>query len=97
MGYKTELPCVISGHSLEACLGDRCLHHLYTRKRYPELANCAWNCIPVCIKHHGVFHNKTLFDMSTKYRSVLIWLTRNEWYLDSYTNKWWHNKEIEKC
>jgi hypothetical protein len=86
--------------SLEPCLCcdtnyQRCYHHEYTRKAYPEFKHEKWNLISVCLKHHNEIHNKGLDHAARKYSNLIRWLLKNGWYQDEFDGKW-KNKSADK-
>lgn len=85
--YKSDKPCIVCGESRDCYV---CLHHLYTRKSFPEYADEPWNLIPVCQREHNLFHAKPLSYMVDKYPSVKEWLINNGWYY-SELNGWIHD------
>lgn len=85
--YKSNKPCVACGESRD---GYVTLHHIYTRKAWPEYSEKDWNLIPVCQHHHNIFHSKPLSYMAKNYSAIKSWLEQNDWY-DSEFNGWVHD------
>lgn len=68
------------------------LHHLYTRKAYPEHQIKPWNLFPCCVICHALFHQHGTSHMAKKYSSVNEWLISNGWKYDKVYRKWRHDK-----
>jgi hypothetical protein len=69
------------------CGGSAELHHLLTRKAYPELQNESWNLIPVCRVTHQDFHAYGNSYMAIKHSQIELWFSSNGW--EKIGKKWW--------
>lgn len=93
--YSSSEPCVHCG------LVDPqrvCLHHIFTRKARPDLANEKWNLVSVCQEAHNLWHMKGTSYMAARYPNVSLWLANNGWYICGI-KRWWHdgaNAETEE-
>lgn len=87
MKWVTNLPCVVCGRVTE---NGNALHHIYTRKAYPEHSKESWNLIPVTQDCHNMFHSNGTEYMASKYPRVKDWLLDNNWYQCELTGKWRH-------
>ena len=83
--YEAHEPCTVCRLEGE---GMVCFHHLFTKRVYPEFAECIWNLIPVCKRHHNEFHDNGTTHMAEKYLPVHLWLLKNDWFFDDYVEKW---------
>lgn len=85
MNYKTDKPCLVCG----LCSSDMvCLHHIKTRKAWPEFKDKAWNLMPLCLSHHNQIHSIGLESMSRRYNSVDEFLFKNGWKFNTFYGKW---------
>ncbi len=74
-----------------ACLicskpGD--IHHVYTRKAYPELRDEEFNHMPLCREHHVHIHQLGLAHMANAHFYVKLFLINHGWSFDKTKNKW---------
>lgn len=76
MKYKSDQPCVVCSEGRENYVT---LHHIYSRKAFPEFASSTWNMIPVCQYCHDLFHSKGDKTMMEKFISVRRWMELNGW------------------
>ena len=75
--------CVVCGRGAD-------LHHILTRKAYPEYINEPWNLMPLCREHHTEIHMKGLNYMASKYLKVRLFLEANGWEFEKGTKeKYW--------
>lgn len=90
MKFTAKLPCVCCGENGENRV---CLHHIYTKKAYPEYKYKAWNLLPVCQKCHNECHAQGTPFMANKYWKVKTWLISNGWEFDEFSRKWRHYED----
>lgn len=90
MKWITSLPCVVCGRVTE---NGNALHHVLTRKAYPEHTHKTWNHAPVNQQCHNEWHAKGTEYMANKYPSVKAWLEANNWYICELTGKYRHDSE----
>lgn len=83
--FKTDLPCICCGHCVE---NENCLHHLLTRKVYPEFQFDHWNLVPLCQHCHNEFHLKGTVYMANAFPAVEKWLIDNEWFYCDVVKKY---------
>lgn len=88
MSYEANEPCCNCGLEGE---GMVTYHHVYTRKAYPELSETKWNMMPVCLTCHNKIHSKGLVEIANN-KTVKNWLIDNNWYFDTFYEKWRHEK-----
>ena len=83
--FKSSEPCIVCKNSKD---GEVCLHHLFTKRVYPEFSEEDWNLIPVCQKCHNMFHSKGTVYMAENFPSVKKWLIDHGWYFCEFNKKW---------
>lgn len=83
--WSTDKPCQLCGIEGDGLV---CLHHILTKKAYPEHINKDWNLLPTCLLHHQLLHNLPLTKVAEKFPQLTRWLIKNGWYLCEYSNKW---------
>lgn len=86
--FKTDKPCVSCGLVGENMV---CLHHVYSKKAYPEYKFCVWNLMPLCFSDHEKIHRKPLIETTKENKRIESWLINNHWYICEFTNKWRHH------
>lgn len=82
--FKTDEPCIGCRKETE---GGNCLHHVYTKKAYPQFKYELWNLMPLCFRCHELVH-RSLNIFVKKRRGVEKWLTENGWYFSESRDKW---------
>ena len=89
MNWASNTQCTACGLDGE---GKVCLHHLYSRKAFPEHQNESWNLLPLCFKCHELIHRKGITHMAMKYKNVHEFLIVNNWHVCPLTWKWRHEE-----
>jgi hypothetical protein len=64
------------------------IHHVKTRKAYPEYIDENWNHMLLCREHHTLIHMKGLNFMAQNYNAIRAFLIFNCWQFDDYSKKW---------
>jgi len=90
---KEEYTCVVRGTPYAT------MHHIYSRKAHPRLADEPDNMIPVCDDIHKLWHSQGTIWMQSKFPSIRAWLVAHGWELDPVLWKFTNYKllEIEQC
>jgi len=84
--FKSEEKCTACEISYD---GFVCLHHIYSRKAYPEFTKEPWNLMPLCLWHHNEVHKIGSVSFSRKYNDVNDWMIKKNWVLAM--GKWTHS------
>lgn len=88
--FKSIEKCTVCETSFD---GFVCLHHIYTRKAYPEFSESKWNLMPLCLWHHNEVHKSGTVSFSKKYNDANDWLIMNNWKL--IMGRWMHSNYCE--
>lgn len=78
---RVTLPCLICGG-----VGE--VHHLLTRKAWPEYRDSEFNLVPMCRKHHSEVHSYGMTKMGTKYPLFEVALKHRGWFYSEEEKKW---------
>ena len=79
-----EFRCVVTGQP------GADLHHIYTRKARPDLADEKWNQLPVHHFLHQDIHQRGLVIVSAEFPLIALWLQNYGWEFCEYKGKWTH-------
>jgi 5-methylcytosine-specific restriction endonuclease McrA len=79
---KEEYTCIVRGTPYAT------LHHVYSRKAHPRLAEEKTNMIPVCDDIHKLWHAQGTTFMQNKFPTIKQWLLENGWTFDATAWKW---------
>ena len=84
--------CVVCGLKSE-------YHHLLTRGAYPEFEHEEWNKIPVCRRHHSMFHQHGRNHMAERFPEIKRWLIKQCWSYCETRKRWipqiWSKEKIQ--
>jgi 5-methylcytosine-specific restriction endonuclease McrA len=56
-----------------------CIHHVLTRKAWPEFENESFNHMPLCQRHHNEAHSYGNTKFAAKYPGAAQWFADNGW------------------
>ena len=79
---KEEYTCVVRGTPYAT------MHHVYSRKAHPRLADQETNMIPLCDDLHKEWHSQGTIFMQNKFPKIKKWLLDNGWQFDAGAWKW---------
>ena len=82
--FQASEPCIASGDFYS----QRCYHHIYTQKAFPQFRFKTWNLMPLTLVRHNEVHQIGLRLFAEKYPSVKRWLVANGWVFEF--GKWRH-------
>jgi hypothetical protein len=85
--WKTDKPCTVCYKQTE---NGNAIHHVYTRKAWPECENESWNHFPCCFSCHTMMHSKPMSFLVKRYPQIKEWLLENNWYEDKTKGSWKH-------
>jgi len=80
------MSCLICGKPSE-------IHHVWTRKAFPEFEHCEWNKMALCRAHHREVHSFGIRRFADKFSAIDNWLRKNQWYFDPVVFRWQHRKD----
>jgi predicted transposase YbfD/YdcC len=80
------MSCVICGMESE-------IHHLYSRKAFPELKEASFNKIRLCRKHHQEVHSRGIKFMVKTYPDFERWMRDRNWMWDPILLRWFHERK----
>lgn len=86
MSWKSLIPCLVCGND------EAEIHHIYTRKAYPEYIDEEWNHLSLCRGHHSVMHQLGIDRMAEQYVVIKSFLKENNWYKCQLQRKWKHER-----
>jgi len=80
------MACIICGKESE-------IHHIYSRKAFPEFKESFWNKARLCRQHHTEIHARGIKFMAKTYPDFERWLQDKNWLWDCILFRWFHERK----